>query len=366
MFLGVTLYLHRDQSHGGLILHPALRHLFRFWLWFSSARGHQGMGRRAPPPPCLCRPARRSAQSGRVRPAARALRGLRTVRRRGARSADAQELTGAARRMTGSSGTSTPAIPTWASCCSSACTCWLFGVAGHHHDRRAPDGAAVLRRRGDQRPRSRGGLPQLRDALDGDQPRALGPAARRRGTAQQPSRLPALGALRRAALGTRHRLAVDPAVPGAAAGARALGRAAAALRAPPPRARRRDRAGAVHQPHARAARLRAPGGAAGVPRAGAQRAARCAAPRAPRKLLIRHPAVLAEEARRRLRELLERYEVLRRVVEYREALQQLWNEAAANRGAGAGAAARVVPRGPRAAASVRCASLRSGLPAYAR
>jgi len=36
MFLGVTLYLHRDQSHGGLILHPALRHAFRFWLWFSS------------------------------------------------------------------------------------------------------------------------------------------------------------------------------------------------------------------------------------------------------------------------------------------------------------------------------------------
>jgi stearoyl-CoA desaturase (delta-9 desaturase) len=36
MFLGITLYLHRDQSHGGLELHPALRHLFRFWLWFSS------------------------------------------------------------------------------------------------------------------------------------------------------------------------------------------------------------------------------------------------------------------------------------------------------------------------------------------
>jgi stearoyl-CoA desaturase (Delta-9 desaturase) len=36
MFLGVTLYLHRDQSHGGLVLHPALRHVFRFWLWFSS------------------------------------------------------------------------------------------------------------------------------------------------------------------------------------------------------------------------------------------------------------------------------------------------------------------------------------------
>jgi stearoyl-CoA desaturase (Delta-9 desaturase) len=37
MFLGVTLYLHRDQSHGGLVLHPALRHFFRFWLWFCAA-----------------------------------------------------------------------------------------------------------------------------------------------------------------------------------------------------------------------------------------------------------------------------------------------------------------------------------------
>ena len=37
MFLGVSLYLHRDQSHGALVLHPALRHFFRFWLWFSAA-----------------------------------------------------------------------------------------------------------------------------------------------------------------------------------------------------------------------------------------------------------------------------------------------------------------------------------------
>jgi stearoyl-CoA desaturase (delta-9 desaturase) len=36
MFLGISLYLHRDQSHGGLVLHPVLRHFFRFWLWFSS------------------------------------------------------------------------------------------------------------------------------------------------------------------------------------------------------------------------------------------------------------------------------------------------------------------------------------------
>jgi stearoyl-CoA desaturase (delta-9 desaturase) len=48
------------------------------------------------------------------------------------------------------------------------------------------------------------------------------------------------------------------------------------------------------------------------------------------KLLIRHPTLLAEEAKRVLRDLLERYEVLRRVVEYREGLQHLWNDASAN------------------------------------
>ncbi len=37
LFLGISLYLHRDQSHGALTLHPALRHFFRFWLWFSAA-----------------------------------------------------------------------------------------------------------------------------------------------------------------------------------------------------------------------------------------------------------------------------------------------------------------------------------------
>src|SRR5687768_9179288 len=37
MFMAITLFLHREQSHGGLELHPALRHFFRFWLWFTSA-----------------------------------------------------------------------------------------------------------------------------------------------------------------------------------------------------------------------------------------------------------------------------------------------------------------------------------------
>jgi stearoyl-CoA desaturase (Delta-9 desaturase) len=35
-FMGVTLYLHRDATHRSLDLHPALRHIFRFWLWLSS------------------------------------------------------------------------------------------------------------------------------------------------------------------------------------------------------------------------------------------------------------------------------------------------------------------------------------------
>ena len=62
----------------------------------------------------------------------------------------------------------------------------------------------------------------------------------------------------------------------------------------------------------------------------ARREPQGALPASARKLLIRHPALLADEARRGLRELLERYEVLRRVVEYRESLQQLWNESSAN------------------------------------
>ncbi len=34
--MGVTLYLHRDATHRSLDLHPALRHVFRLWLWMSS------------------------------------------------------------------------------------------------------------------------------------------------------------------------------------------------------------------------------------------------------------------------------------------------------------------------------------------
>jgi stearoyl-CoA desaturase (delta-9 desaturase) len=34
--MAVTLYLHRDQAHRAIDLHPILRHFFRFWIWSTS------------------------------------------------------------------------------------------------------------------------------------------------------------------------------------------------------------------------------------------------------------------------------------------------------------------------------------------
>ena len=34
--MGVTVYLHRDQAHRSLDLHPGLRHFFRLWVWMTS------------------------------------------------------------------------------------------------------------------------------------------------------------------------------------------------------------------------------------------------------------------------------------------------------------------------------------------
>lgn len=34
--MSVTLYLHRDQAHRSLDLHPVLRHFFRLWIWLTS------------------------------------------------------------------------------------------------------------------------------------------------------------------------------------------------------------------------------------------------------------------------------------------------------------------------------------------
>ena len=35
--MSISLYLHRDQAHHAIKLHPALRQFFRFWLWMNSA-----------------------------------------------------------------------------------------------------------------------------------------------------------------------------------------------------------------------------------------------------------------------------------------------------------------------------------------
>jgi len=34
--MSISLYLHRDQAHRSIELHPVLRHVFRFWLWMNS------------------------------------------------------------------------------------------------------------------------------------------------------------------------------------------------------------------------------------------------------------------------------------------------------------------------------------------
>lgn len=51
-----------------------------------------------------------------------------------------------------------------------------------------------------------------------------------------------------------------------------------------------------------------------------------------RQLLVRHPKLLDERARQQLRELLDRYEVLRTVIEFRDRLQQIWDEMSASHG----------------------------------
>lgn len=33
---GVTIYLHRNQAHSSLVLHPIVSHFFRFWMWLTT------------------------------------------------------------------------------------------------------------------------------------------------------------------------------------------------------------------------------------------------------------------------------------------------------------------------------------------
>jgi len=330
MFLGVTLYLHRDQSHGGLILHPALRHLFRFWLWFSSAAitkewvaVHRRHHAHADQP---------------LDPHSPVVFGLRRVLLEG------YELYGAAAHdpatlRTYGRGTPDDALErrVYAAHPYLGITVFvilhllLFGVPG----------IIMIAAHLSAQPLFAAGV------VNG-----LGHAVGYR-SFEMPSTATNLmpwGLL----LGGEELHNNHHAFPRSARFAvqrwevdigwlwirlfRALGLARVRWLAPRPHFERRRReldaetlhvlfTNRMHVLRAYARHVVLP-----VCRELARREPRGALPPGTSQLLVRHPAILAEEARRRLREVLERYEVLRRVVDYRDGLQQLWNEAAGNQG----------------------------------
>ncbi len=326
MFLGVTLYLHRDQSHGGLILHPALRHLFRFWLWFSSGavtrewvavhRKHHAF----------------ADQPG--DPHSPVVFGLRRVLFEGFElyreaGGDAQTIRNYGR------GTPDDWLERRVYSRHAYAGIVLF-VIGHLALFGVP-GIIMIAVHLSAQPFFAGGV------ING-----LGHAVGYR-SFEMPSTATNLvpwGLL----LGGEELHNNHHAFPRSARFAAQrweidigwlwirlfsmLGLARVRWVAPRPHLERRRReldadtvqalfanrlyvlrayARRVVLPVCRELKRREPAVPAGMP-----------------KLLIRHPALLAEEARRRLRDLLERYEVLRRVVEYREGLQLAWEETSAN------------------------------------
>ena len=328
MFLGVTLYLHRDQSHGGLILHPALRHVFRFWLWFSSAaitKQWVAVHR--------CHHAHADQPGD---PHSPVIFGLRRVLFEGF------ELYGAAAKnpdIIRNYGRGTPddwlerriytAHPYTGIVLFVLAHLILFGVPG----------IIMIAAHLTAQPFFAGGV------ING-----LGHAVGYR-SFEMPSTATNLlpwGLL----LGGEELHNNHHAFPRSARFAvqrweidigwlwirlfEVLGLARVRWVAPRPHLERRRReldaetVSALFTNRMHVLRAYARGVVLPVCRDLARREPREALPAMAPKLLIRHPALLAEEARRKLRELLERYEVLRRVVEYQEGLQQLWNERSAN------------------------------------
>jgi stearoyl-CoA desaturase (delta-9 desaturase) len=329
MFLGVTLYLHRDQSHGGLILHPALRHVFRFWLWFSSGavtrewvavhrKHHAHADRQGDPHSPVVFGLRRVLFEG-FELYRDAGRDPQTLRNYGRGTPDDWLERHVYSRHTFIGIASFVLVHLV-----------LFGVPG----------IIMIAVHLAAQPFFAGGV------ING-----LGHAVGYR-SFEMPSTatnlVPWALLLGGEELHNNHH-----AFPRSARFAvqrweldigwlwislfRTLGLAQVRWVAPRPHLERRrrevdadtvqalftnrlhvlrDYARRVVLPVCRELRRHEPQGT--VPAIAPQ-------------LLIRHPALLAEEARRRLRELLERYEVLRRVVEYREGLQQAWEEASAGR-----------------------------------
>jgi stearoyl-CoA desaturase (Delta-9 desaturase) len=328
MFLGVTLYLHRDQSHGGLQLHPALRHVFRFWLWFSSGaitREWVAVHR--------CHHAHADQPGD---PHSPVVFGLRRVLFEGFelyRAAAAQP------ELLRTYGRGTPddwlerrlysGHPFIGILLFVLAHLILFGVPG----------IVMIAVHLAAQPFFAGGV------ING-----LGHAVGYR-SFEMPSTatnlVPWALLLGGEELHNNHH-----AFPRSARFAvqrweidigwlwirlfRALGLARVRWVAPRPHLESRRReldadtvdalfTNRMHVLRAYARRVVLP-----VCRELARREPQGALPPSAPKLLLRHPTLLAEEARRKLRELLEKYEVLRRVIESRDALQQLWNETAAN------------------------------------
>jgi stearoyl-CoA desaturase (Delta-9 desaturase) len=362
MFLGVTLYLHRDQSHGGLILHPALRHVFRFWLWFSSGavtkqwvavhRRHHALADRQGDPhsPVVF--------------------GLRRVVFEGYElSRDASRDPETLRNY----GRGTPedwierhvysGHPLLGLVLFSAAHLLLFGVPA----------IVMLAVHLTAQPFFAGGV------ING-----LGHAVGYR-SFEMPTTATNLvpwalllggeelhnnhHAFPRSARFSVQRWEIDIGWLWIRLFS-ALGLAKARWIAPRPHFERRRRdldadtvnalfVNRMHVLRDYARRVVLP-----VCRELARREGRGVPVIAP-KLLIRHPALLAEEARRKLRELLERYEVLRRVIEYRDSLQQLWNGTSANQ-ARAVAQLREWCRRAEASGIRALREFALALPAYAR
>jgi stearoyl-CoA desaturase (delta-9 desaturase) len=328
MFLGVTLYLHRDQSHGGLILHPALRHAFRFWLWFSSGavtrewvavhRKHHAY----------------ADQPG--DPHSPVVFGLKRVLFEGF---ELYRAAGGDPETIRNYGRGTPDDWLERHVYSRHAVAGLVVFVIAHLLLFGVPGIVMIAVHLSAQPFFAGGV------ING-----LGHAVGYR-SFEMPSTATNLvpwglllggeelhnnhHAFPRSARFAAQRWEID------------IGwlwiRLFSALRlarvrwvAPRPHLERRRHevdaetvralfTNRMHVLRAYARRVVLP-----VCRELARREPQGTVPAVAPKLLIRHPALLAEEARRRLRELLERYEVLRRVVEYREGLQQLWEDASAS------------------------------------
>jgi len=324
MFLGVTLYLHRDQSHGGLILHPALRHLFRFWLWFSS-----GAVTREWVAVHRCHHAH-SDQPG--DPHSPVVFGLRTVLFEGA-----ELYRDAARdpQLLHTYGRGTPDDWLERNLYSSYAYAGIALFVLAHLILFGIPGIIMIAVHLVAQPFFAGGV------ING-----LGHAVGYR-SFEMPCRatnlVPWAVLLGGEELHNNHH-----AFPRSARFAvqrweldigwlwirlfRALGLARVRWVAPQPHLEQRRREVDAETVSAlftnRMHVLRDYGKRVVLPvcRELAQREGQGALPASTPTLLIRHPAVLAGEPQRKLCELLEKYEVLRRVVEYRDSLQQLWNE----------------------------------------